>query len=154
MTNFWWFLYVCVSLFSFEIKQLTFKLKKTVNTIILDVVIYNLNVRIKSHSIAVKKRHSQKISKLRRKNDCSSTNDVSKFVKSTVHNFSSYSVTGEEQVALSFELEQHILISTNKNLIYTKFEHFYQYLLINIKDLPEASLCRIKTKMGNTCRKY
>ena len=105
-------------------------------------------------SKAVKKRHDQKLSKLRRKNDCSSTNDVFKFVKSTEHNFSSYSLTREEQIALSFGLEQHISISTNKNLIYTESEHFYQNLLNNIKDLPEASLYRIKTKMRNTCEKY
>ena len=73
------------------------------------------------------------------------------FVKNTVHNFSSHSLTREEQVALSFGLEQHIPINTNKNLIYTEFEHFYQNLLNNIKDLPEANLSRIKMKMRNTC---
>ena len=46
---------------------------------------------------------------------------------------------------LSFGLEQHIPINTNKNLIYTEFEHFYQNLL---------NLSRIKTKMRNTCEKY
>ena len=72
-----------------EIKQLTFKLKNTVNTIIFDGVIYKLNIVTKSRSKAVKKRHDQKLYKIRRKNDRSSINDVSKFVKSTVHNFSS-----------------------------------------------------------------
>ena len=76
------------------------------------------------------------------------------FVKNTLHNFSSYSLTREEQVALSFGLEQHIPINTNKNLICIEFEHFYQNLLNNIKDLPEANLSRIKTKMRNTCEKY
>ena len=55
---------------------------------------------------------------------------------------------------LSFGLEQHMSISTNKNLIYTEFEHFYENLLNNIKDLPERNLCKIKTKMSKTCEKY
>ena len=72
------------------------------------------------------------------------TNDVSKFVKNTVHSFSLY----------SFNREEPIPISTNKNLICTKFEHFYQNLLNEIKELPEANLYTVKTKMRNTCEKY
>ena len=106
-----------------EIKRLTFELKNTVNTIIFTAVIYKLNITTKSRSKALKKRHDQK---LRRKNDYSSINDVSMFIKNTVHNFSSSSLTREEHVALPFGLEQHIPINTNKNLIYTEFEHFYQ----------------------------
>ena len=113
-----------------EINRLTFKLKNTVNNTIFNAVIYKLNIITKSRSEAVKKRHDQKLSKLRRKNDFSFTNDVSKFVKSTVlHNFSSYSLTREEQIALSFGLEQHIPIITNRNLIHTEFEHFHKNLL-------------------------
>ena len=108
---------------------MTFKLKNTVNNTIFNAVIYKLNITTKSLSEAVKKRHDQKLSKLRRKNDFSFTN-VSKFVKSTVlHNFSSYSLTREEQIALSFGLEQHIPIITNRNLIQTEFEHFHKNLL-------------------------
>ena len=66
-----------------------------------------------------------------------------------LHKFSSYSLTREKQVAISFRLKQLIPISTKNTLIYTKFEHFYQNLLNNIKDLPEANLSRIKTKMRN-----
>ena len=66
-----------------------------------------------------------------------------------LHNFSSYSLTREKQVAISFRLKQLIPISTKNTLIYTKFEHFYQNLLNNIKDLPEANLSKIKTKMRN-----
>ena len=69
-----------------EIKQLTFKLKSTVNTILFNAFTYiQLNHVTKSRSKAVKKRHNQKPSKLRRINDCSSANDNSEFVISTVH---------------------------------------------------------------------
>ena len=76
-----------------------------------------------------------------------------KFVKSIVHNFSLYSLIREKQVALSFGLKKNIPYSTNKTLIYSKFEHFCQNLLNNIKDLPEANLSSIKTKMRYTCQK-
>ena len=76
-----------------EIKRLIFELKNTVNTIIFNTIIYKLNIITKSHSKAVKKRHNQKLYKLRRKNDYSSINNVSMFDKNTVHNFSSYSLT-------------------------------------------------------------
>ena len=137
-----------------EIKRLIFKLKNTFNTIIFNAVVYKLNIITKSRSKVVQKNHNQKLSKLRRKNDCSFTNDVSKFVKSTLRNFPSYLLTRKELVVLSFRLEQHIPISTNKNLIYIEFEYLYQNLLNNIKDSPVANLCRIKTKIRNTCQKY
>ena len=79
---------------------------------------------------------------------------VPKLVKRTIHNFSSYLLTQEEQIVLSNGLEKHISDSTNKSLIYTKFEHIYQNLLKNIKDLLEANRCRITTKMRKTCEKY
>ena len=37
-------------------------------------------------------------------------------VKRTIHNFSSYLLTREEQIALSYGLEKHIPDSTNKSL--------------------------------------
>ena len=79
---------------------------------------------------------------------------VPKLVKRTIHSFSSYLLTREEQIALSYGLEIYIPDSTNKSLIYTKFEHIYQNLLKNIKDLLEANRCRITTKMRKTCGKY
>ena len=79
---------------------------------------------------------------------------VPKLVKRTIQNFSSYLLTREEQIVLSNGLEKHISDSTNKSLIYTKFEHIYQNLLKNIKDLLEANRCRITTKMRKTCGKY
>ena len=127
-----------------EINRLIFKLKNTVNTTIFNAVIYKPNIMTKSCSKAVKKRYDQKISKLRRKHDCSFTNDVSKQARSTVHNFFySYSLTREKQIIWNRITHSN---KTNKNLIYTEFEHFYQNLLTNIKDLPEANLCRKKKK--------
>ena len=79
---------------------------------------------------------------------------VPTLVKRTIHNFSSYLLTREEQIALSYGLEKYIPDSTNKSLICTKFEHIYQNLLNNIKDLLEANRCRIKMKMRKTCEKY
>ena len=47
------------------------------------------------------------------------------FIKHTVHNYSSYILSEQEKIALSFGLEQHIPNRSFKNLIYIESEQFY-----------------------------
>ena len=44
------------------------------------------------------------------------------YIKHTVCNMSSYVLSDEEQPALSFGLDQHVLVKSDKNLINTVFE--------------------------------
>ena len=60
----------------------------------------------------------------------------------------------EECIALSYGLDTHIPMNTNANKIYTEFEMFYQNLLKNISNIPEAKLQQSKTKLPSACDKY
>ena len=71
-----------------------------------------------------------------------------------VHNYSSYILSEQEKIALSFGLEQHISNRSCKNSIYTEFEQFYQRIFHNIRHLPKDDINRIKTEMRSTCEKY
>ena len=63
-----------------------------------------------------------------------------------IHSYSSYTLSNEQCVALSFGLDTHIPVKANKHAIYTEFEVFYQSLLKDISDIPVNELRQIKTK--------
>ena len=65
-------------------------------------------------------------------------------MKDMVHNFSSYTLTEEEMIALTYRLDHHIPTNINKNAIFTEFEQFFQNLLRDISHIPENELSRIK----------
>ena len=71
-----------------------------------------------------------------------------------IHNFSTYTLTKNEEKALMYGLDQHIPLSTDKNTIETEFEYFYQNILNNISDVPSNKLDSIKTKLRSSCEKY
>ena len=77
-----------------------------------------------------------------------------KFNKHIVHNYSTYSLSNEQYIALSYGLDTHIPSRTNANMIYTEFEVFYQGLLKDIGNIRETELQLIKIKLRNTCEKY
>ena len=77
-----------------------------------------------------------------------------KFEKHIVHNYSTYSLSSEQYIALSYGLDTHILPRTNANMIHTEFDVFYQGLLKDFGNVPETELQLIKTKLRNTCEKY
>ena len=76
-----------------------------------------------------------------------------KFNKHIIHNYSTYSLSNEQYIALSYGLDTHIPSRTNANMIYTEFEVFYQGLLKDIGNIPETELQLIKAKLRNTCEK-
>ena len=76
------------------------------------------------------------------------------FVKQSVHNFSSYQQTAEEQVALSFGLDQHIPTSLRRDDVKTEFELFFQNLLTTISPLPDEKKEVLKTKLRSTFDNY
>ena len=75
-------------------------------------------------------------------------------MKSIAHNYSSYVLSKDEELALSYGLENHIPTKTSRIEINTEFEQFYQRLLHDISHIPEEDLAHIKTKLPNTCKKY
>ena len=74
--------------------------------------------------------------------------------KHLVHNCSTYFLSNEQYILLSYGLDAHIPSRTNANMIYTELEVFYQGLLKDNGNIPETELQLIKTKLRNTCEKY
>ena len=72
-------------------KRLTFDLKRKVSFILFTVIIYQLNVAIKSRSKATGLCHEKKLKNLRKAENSTATDNVNlEFVKHTFHNYSSY----------------------------------------------------------------
>ena len=67
-----------------------------------------------------------------------------KFDKHIVHSYSTYSLSNEQYILLSYGLDIHILSKANTNMIYTEFEVFYQGLLKDIGKTPKTELQLIK----------
>ena len=76
------------------------------------------------------------------------------FQKHIVQNYSTYSLSNEQYIALSYGSDTHIPLRTNATMIYAEFEVFYQCLLKVIGNIPETELQLVKTKLGNTCEKH
>ena len=75
-------------------------------------------------------------------------------IESIIHNFSSYKLSPEEEYALSFSLDQHILDKFNKNQVQTEFENFYYLVLQHTKDLDQEIQDKLKSKIRGTCENY
>ena len=137
-----------------EMKGIAQQLKLSLNIIIYNVVIHQINKSIKSKIKAIKYRHEKKLLNLKKQQTNICRDKTFDYIKHTVHNFSSYVLSDEEWTALSFGLDQHIPNKTNKNKINSEFERFYQSLLRNISHIPDDKLTHLKTKLRDTCDKF
>ena len=97
--------------------------------------------------------HNKKLDKLH-----SERRHISKpkyrIVKNITNNFSSYTLTSEEEFALSFSLDQHIPTKINTNNIKTEFESFFYHILKHTKNLDQELQDELKTKIRRTCENY
>ena len=75
-------------------------------------------------------------------------------MKSIVHKYSSYVISKDKEIALSYDLEKHIPTKTSRIVINTEFEEFCQRILHHISHIPEKDLVHIKTKLRNSREKY
>ena len=132
---------------------MTFALNIKVGFSLTNAIICELNIAIKSRSKASS--YEKKLNNLGKAQKSTVKDNLNlKFIKHSVHNYSSYIFSEQEKIALSFGLEQHIPNRSCKNSIYTEFEEFYQRIFRNIRHLPQDDINRIKTKMRSTCEKY
>ena len=77
-------------------------LKKFLGLILFNVLMYRLDRSLQLKSNVVSKRHIKKLSKLRTLTKLTTGDSPAIFIYQTVHNFSSYHLTTEEEKALSF----------------------------------------------------
>ena len=97
-----------------EIIQLSMKLKAQVGLVLFNGVIYSFDKSIKQKSIAVPKHHEKKLVKLQKDKRLTFGENI-KYIRHTVHSFSSYQLSSKEEEALSFGLDEHILSACNRS---------------------------------------
>ena len=102
---------------------------------------------------SVTKRHKKKLVKLWKGKRLTFGENI-KYIRQTVHNFSSYQLSSKEEEALPFGLDEHIPSVCNRNKLFTEFEIFYQNILKDISHLNNDVITRLKTKLQHTCDKY
>ena len=136
-----------------EVIQLSMKLKSQVGLVLFNGVIYSLDKSIKQKSITVTKRHEKKLVKLRKDKRLTFGENI-KYIRHTVHNFSSHQLSSKEEEVLQFGLDEHIPSVCNWNKLFTEFETFYQNILKDISHLNNDVIIRLKTKPRHICDKY
>ena len=117
-------------------------------------ILHQVGAAVKSKIKGIKSRHEKKLDKLGQRQLKLYRNDSRYYVKNAAHNFSSYVLLNNEELALAYGLEQHIPVKLNKHTVKTEFEVFYQSLLKNISHIPQNGISLIKTKLGSTYEKY
>ena len=136
-----------------DIESTTKLLHDNLNPLLKVALYYTINKSIKSYEKSIIAKHEKKINNLKRTSTRKETS-TNTYVKETVHNFSSYVLSSDERIALSYTLDQHIPTSNNSISIHSEFERFHQSLIRNLPHLPDEEKTRLKTKLRNTCDRY
>ena len=74
--------------------------------------------------------------------------------RKSVHNFSLYKLTNEEEHISSYGLDHHIEAKLNANKIKTDFEAMYHHLEKQVTDLSSHEKDSLKSKVRTTCENY
>ena len=101
-------------------------MKRNLSLIILNTVLHQICVAVKSRLKNISKRHENELFNLRKQQQFNqrSNEKVHNYIKSTVHNFSSYQLSDDELTALSHGLDHHIPNKLNRNRIHTSLNNF------------------------------
>ena len=138
-----------------ELTILNNQLKTSLNIILYNILIHQVNIAIKSRFKSIRLRHNKKLIKFRKSQQkCNKSTTQTELVRNIVYNFSSYALSHQELNALSYGLDHHIPTKANRNAVSAEFEHFFQNLLKDISNIPKSKLAQIKTKLRNSCEKY
>ena len=118
-----------------ELRSISVNLRTT-DLILFDAIIKKTNVPVKSRIKAIKYRHEKKLNNLRKlQQNYVNTKTKQRPVKQIIHNFSSYVLSHDEEIALSYGLDQHVPSNLNKIDIEAEFEQFYHGLLKDISNI-------------------
>ena len=115
---------------------------------------HQINIVVKSRLKAISKTHAKKLTTFNSRQQKTERQEPKQIPKNVVHNFSSYTLSNDELVALSYGLDHQIPIRNNRSNITTEFEYFYQNLLNDISHIPEVNVRQAKTKFRDACEKY
>ena len=102
-----------------EIASISMPSKSILGLFLYSGRIREINNVIKSRYKAIKSRHEKKFQKFWTAQKREYNVSKSVLLKSIVHNFSSYHLTQQEHVALSYGLDHHIPTNINRNNVKT-----------------------------------
>ena len=108
-----------------EIRSIAISLKSLLGLILFNAIIHQVEVVIGSRLAAIKKSNEKKLLNLRQQNVNARDSAVTKQI---IHNFSSYNLSLDEELARCYGLDQHIPNNSTRNTIKTEFKLFYQRL--------------------------
>ena len=138
-----------------ELRILNNQLKTSLNIMLYNTLMDQVNIAIKSPFKSIRLRHNKRLIKFRKSQQkYNKSTTQTELVRNIVHNFLSYALSQKELNALSFGLDHHIPTKSNRNAVPAEFKHFSQNLLKDISNIPESKLAKIKTKLRNSCEKY
>ena len=128
-----------------DIIKTTSKLKSSISFIMYSTLLHQINIAVKSKSQTVTFRHKKKLLNLREKQKQQQHDILPLYVKQTVCNMSSYVLSDEEKLALSFGLDQHIPLKCDNNLINTEFEYYFQNIKNTVPHISDEKMLQVKT---------
>ena len=88
-----------------EIKTLRAQLKITLPMVVYTTLLHRINVAVKSKIKWMAKRHEKKLSKFRKHQQKSDIKCRIQVSKNAIHNFSSYTLSDDEILALNYGLD-------------------------------------------------
>lgn len=134
-----------------KIRDLNRNLRTVLGDIWFVAILHKLRVVTKSCHRAVKTRHGKKLTNLRNQKPNSKNKN---YLKHTVKNLSSYTLTEDEEIALSFGLDYHIPNKPQQIQVEAEFEKFFQTFLKRMQHIPDEDMFQMKTKLLNSCQQY
>ena len=106
-----------------DIKPIGAELKSVIAVILYTSLICQISIAVSSRRVAIAVRHKKTIEKFRGKpHKQEQPYAEMNFHKHIVHNYSTYSLSNEQYIALSYGSDTHIPSITNANMIYIEFE--------------------------------
>ena len=96
------------------VKTLFNNLSKSISMVLFQAITHRIHTTISRRATAIRKRHQEKLAKLRIKEK---QHQPEKYIKQTVHNLSSYVLNQDEKKVLSFGLDHHIPSRTKQSHI-------------------------------------
>ena len=135
-----------------EILELDKKLWLSLSIVIYHTLLHQINIAVKSRLKAISKRHAKKLTMFNNRQNKAECQDPKRVPKNVAHNFSSYTLSNDELIPLSYGLDHQIPISNNISNISTEFEYFYQNLLNDISNIPEVQLSQVKLNLETLVR--
>ena len=132
-----------------DIFKTTVKLRSSISFIFYSTLLYQVNIEVKSKFRAISFHHKKKMKNLKNKQQHKQLKDYHPliYIKHTVCNMSWNVLSDQEELALSFGLDQHVPVKSYTNLIIAEFEYYFQNIKSSTTNISDENILQLKTKL-------